>query len=135
MPVYDLIKLRNNFILINMKHYKVGDRIFYECFDGSIESSIVIDIKEESYLDDRERKHPYQWLILWKDGNCSSGIEDYNCLSPSNPKCRELAKKFAKFDKQKDSIMNSLLNILSPWEKEIQEQIIELLKIQLKVNR
>jgi len=118
-----------------MKNYKIGDRIFYECnSDGCIYSKIVIDIKEELYLDDKGRKHPYQWLTLWRDGNCSSGIENYNCLSPSNPKCRELARKFAKFDKQKDSIMDSLLNILSPWGEEIQEQIIELLKIQLKAE-
>lgn len=117
-----------------MKNYKIGDRVFYKCFDESIKSSIVIDVKEESYLDDKGRKHPYQWLTLWRDGNCSSGIENYNCLSPSNPKCRELAKKFAKFDKQKDSIIDSLLNILSPWGKETQKEIIELLKTQLKVE-
>ena len=117
-----------------MKNYKIGDRVFYECYDGSVGSSIVIAIKAESYLDDRGREHPYQWLELWRDGNCSSGIEDYNCLSPSNPKVKELAKKFAKFDKQKDSIMDSLLNILSPWEKETQKEIIDLLKIQLKVE-
>lgn len=115
-----------------MKNYKVGDRIFYEYVDdGSIGSSIVIDIEEEFYLDDRGRKHPYQWLTLWRDGSCSSGIEDYNTLSPNNPKVRELAKKFAKFDKQKDSVMNSIMNILSPWEKEIQEEIFELLKLLL----
>ena len=117
-----------------MKNYKIGDRVFYECYDGSIGSSIVIAIKAESYLDDRGREHPYQWLELWRDGNCSSGIEDYNCLSSNNPKVKEPAKKFAKFDKQKDSIMNSLLNILSPWGKETQKEIIELLKIQLKVE-
>lgn len=115
-----------------MKKYKVGDRIFYESYpDGNVYSEIVIDVREESYLDDRGRKHPYQWLTLWRDGNCSSGIENYNCLSPSNPKVKELAKKFAKFDKQKDSVMDSIMNILSPWEKEIQEEIFELLKLQL----
>ena len=113
-------------------NYKVGDRVFYESYsDGRIYSEIVIDIKEESYFDDRGRKHPYQFLILWRDGSCSSGIEDYNTLSPNDPKIKELVKKFAKFDKQKDSIMESLLNIFSPWEKEIQNEILELLKIQL----
>lgn len=112
--------------------YKIGDRIFYECnSDGRIYSEIVIDVEENFYFDSRGRKHPYQWLTLWRDGNCSSGIEDYNTLSPNDPKVKELAKKFAKFDKQKDSIMESLLNILSPWEKEIQEEILELLKMQL----
>ena len=118
-----------------MKTYKVGDRIFYECYDGSIESSIVIDIRNESYLDDRGREHPYQWLTLWRDGNCSSGIENYNCLSPNDPKVKELTKKFAKFDKQKDSIMDSIMNIFSPWEKEIQEEIFELLKMKIDASK
>lgn len=112
--------------------YKVGDRIFFEAeYDDLIHSEIVIEVTEEFYLDSRGRKHPYQWLTLWREDNCSSGIEDYNCLSPSNPKVKELAKKFAKFDKQKDSIMDSIMNILSPWDKEIQEEILELLKLQL----
>lgn len=115
-----------------MKNYKIGDRIFYESYpDGRVYSEIVIDVKEDFYFDDRGRKHPYQWLTLWRDGNCSSGIENYNCLSPNNPKVKELAKKFAKFDKQKDSVIDSIMNILSPWEKEIQEEIFELLKLQL----
>ena len=117
-----------------MKKYKPGDRVFYECYDGSIESSIVIDIRSESYLDDRRRKHPYQWLTLWREGNCSSGIENYNCLSPNDPKVKELAKKFAKFDKQKDSIMDSLLIIFSPWEEEIQKEIIDLLKTKINYD-
>ena len=109
--------------------YKIGDRIFYESYsDGRIYSEIVIDVEEKSYLDDRGRKHLYQWLTLWRDGNCSSGIENYNCLSLNDPKVKELVKKFAKFDKQKDSVMDSIMNILSPWEKEIQEEIFELLK-------
>lgn len=115
-----------------MKKYKVGDRIFYECdSDGCIYSEIVIDVEETFYIDDKGKKIPYQWLTLWRDGNCSSGIENYSCLSPNDPKVKELVKKFAKFDKQKDSIMNSIIDILSPWEKEIQEEIIELLKSRL----
>ncbi len=113
-------------------NYKVGDRIFYEGdYDRRIYSDIVIDIEDKYYLDNKEKKIPYQFLILWRDGSCSSGIENYNCLSPNDPKVKELVKKFAKFDEQKDSIMESLLNILSPWEKEIQEEILELLKMQL----
>lgn len=119
-----------------MKKYKVGDRIFYECdSDGRIYSEIVIEVKEEFYLDDRGRKHPYQWLTLWRDGNCSSGIENYSCLSPNDPKVKELAKKYEKFDKQKDSIMESLLNILSPWGKEIQGEIMELLKLKINASK
>lgn len=120
---------------LKMKKYKVGDRIFYECdSDGRIYSEIVIDVEETFYIDNRG-KIPYQWLTLWREGNCSSGIENYSCLSPNDPKVKELVKKFAKFDKQKDSIMKSLLNILSPWEKEIQEEIIELLKLKIDASK
>ena len=118
-----------------MKNYKIGDRIFYKSYcDGCIYSKIVIDVEEKFYFDEKGKKIPYQWLTLWRDGNASTGIENYSCLSPNNPKVKEIAKKFAKFDKQKDSIMDSLLNILSSWGKEIQEEIIELLKIQLKAE-
>ena len=117
-----------------MKNYKVGDRIFYECFDGSIGTNVIIDIKDDFYFDDRDREIHYQWLTTWRDGNCSASIESYRCLSPGNPKCRKLSKKYRKFDKQKDSIIDSIIDILSPWGKEIQEEIIELLKIQLKAE-
>lgn len=115
--------------------YKIGDRVFYESCDGSIKSSIVIDIKKEPYLDDRGREHFYQWLTLWRDGNCSIGIENYSCISPNDPKCKELAEKYAKFNKQKDSIIDSIMDILSPWEKEIQEEIIELLKLKIDASK
>lgn len=119
-----------------MKNYKVGDRIFYECdSDGCIYSEIVIEVKDEFYIDDKGKKIPYQWLTLWRDGNCSSGIENYSCLSSTDPKVKELAKKFARFDKQKDSIIESLLNIFSPWEKEIQEEIMELLKLKINASK
>lgn len=116
--------------------YKVGDRIFYEYYnDSTIGSSIVIEVKDESYLDDRGRKRPYQWLTLWRDGNCSSGIESYNCLSPNDPKVKELAKRYAKFDKEKDSIINSIMKIISPFDKDIQKDIIDLLKVQINYDR
>lgn len=118
----------------HLKNYKVGDRIFYECYDGTIETDTIIEIKDEFYIDDKGKKIPYQWLTLWRDGNCSSGIEDYNTLSPRDPKCKELVKRFSKFDKQKDEILNSLCDIISPWDKCIQEEILKLLNIKLNEN-
>lgn len=118
-----------------MKTYKVGDRIFYECFNGSIETAIVIKVRKESYIDDNGKKIPYSWLITYEteNGRFSTGIEDYNCLSINNPKCKELAAKYKKFDKKKDTIINSILTIMSPWEKNIQSEIINLLKLKLNV--
>lgn len=114
-----------------MKEYKVGDRIFYEFSDGSIESDIVIDIKDDFYFDEHNKEIHYQWLTTWRDGNCSTGIESYNCLAPDNPKCKELFKKYRKFDKQKDSIISSIMDILSPWETMIQKDIIKLLETKI----
>ena len=111
------------------KKYKVGDRIFYECYDGSVNTSIVIDIKDRSYTTDRGKEIPYQWLVFWRDDNYSSGIESYNCLSPNNPKCKSLAQQFARFDKKKDEVIDSIIEIMSPWESKIQLEIIDTLKL------
>lgn len=116
------------------KKYKVGDRIFYECCDGSVNTDIIIDIEDTSYINDRGKEVSYQWLTLWRDGNVSSGIEDYNCLSPSNPKCRSLVQQFAKFDKKRDDVIGSIVEIMSPWDKNIQEEIMKLLKVKLSLE-
>lgn len=113
------------------KKYKIGDRIFYELYDGSIGTDIIIDIEDKSYITDRGKEIPYQQLIVWRDGKASSGIEDYNCLSPSNPKCKSLAQQFAKFDKKRNEVINSIVEIMSPWDKRIQKDIVKLLKVKL----
>ena len=115
------------------RKYKVGDRIFFEHTDGTIDTAIVLKITEESYIDDKGRDVPYQWLTMWESesGKTSCGIEDYCCLSASNPKCKELAIKYEKFDKKKDKIIHSILEIMSPWESKIQSEIIDTIKLKL----
>jgi hypothetical protein len=81
------------------KKYKVGDRIFFEYYDGSIGSKIVQDIKPESYVDDNGRTINYDMLITWESGNCSSGTEDYNTLPLSDPRVKALMKQFKEQDK------------------------------------
>jgi len=118
------------------KKYKVGDRIFYKCWDGSIETDIVIKVQDEVYEVgsgwDKLTPFHYQWLTLWEEGNCSTGIENYNCLPQNSPEYKEFAKKYAKFDRQKDNIINSIMKILSPWDKSIQQDILKLLEIKIK---
>ena len=112
------------------KKYKVGDRIFYECtYDNKIQSDIVLEVEDSVYQTDKGKEIKYQWLTVWREGNCSEGIENYNCLSPKDPKCAELAKAYAKFDKQKDKIIDSIMSIMAPWDQEVQRDIIKLLKI------
>ena len=117
------------------KQYKVGDRIFFERSDGSIESAIVIKVTKAFYLDDKGKEIPYFWLTTWEseDGRTSCGIEDYNCLSENDPRCKELVAKYKKFDNQRENIINSILKIMSPWESGIQSEIIDLLNIKLHI--
>ena len=116
------------------RKYKIGDRIFYDCIDGSTEAAIIQDIEEESYIDDKGKEIPYQWLILDKNenGKCTIGIEDYSCLSPNNPKYKTLAKKYKIFDEHKDDIIHAIMEIISPFDKCVQEEIVELLKLKIK---
>lgn len=84
------------------RDYKVGDRIFYDEYpSGKVCTDIVKRVEEESYLDDKGKEIPYKWLIVWESGNCSSGIEDYNCLPYSGPRVKDLIKKYKRFDKEK----------------------------------
>lgn len=86
------------------KKYKVGDRIFFEYYDGTIGTKTVIDIKPESYVDDNGRTINYDMLITWKSGNFSSGTEDYNTLPLSDPRVKALMKELKKQDECADII-------------------------------
>lgn len=86
------------------KEYKVGDRIFYEYYDGTVGTAIVLDIKPRSYVDDNGRTINYNMLITWKSGNCSSGTEDYNTLPYSDPRVKALMKELKKQDECADII-------------------------------
>lgn len=119
---------------MSRKEYKVGDRIFYECYpSGEVGTAIIKRIENKSYRDDNGKEIPFKWLILQESGSYSVGIEDYNCLPYNNPRVKELIKKYKKFDKEKDNIVESIVEILSPYDKSIQEEVIELIKIKLRI--
>lgn len=86
------------------KKYKVGDRIFYEYYDGTVGTATVLEINQESYVDDNGRTINYDMLITWKSGNCSSGTEDYNTLPYSDPRVKALMKELKKQDECADII-------------------------------
>ena len=88
------------------KNYKVGDRIFFEYYDGTIGTAIVLEKKPESYIDDKGRTINYDMLITWKSGsgNCCSGTEDYNTLPLSDPRVKALKKELKKQDEFADEI-------------------------------
>ena len=68
---------------------KVGDRIYYEYYDGTIGTSIVTKIEPRTYWDNNGKRFDYNMLFT---GPCSA-IEDYNTLAPSNPKVRAYIKE------------------------------------------
>ena len=86
------------------KKYKVGDRIFFEYYDGTIGTEIVLEIEPKSYVNDNGRTINYNMLITWKSGNCSSGIEDYNTLPYSDPRVKALMKELKKQDEFTDIV-------------------------------
>ena len=86
------------------KKYKVGDRIFFEYYDGTVGTAIVLEIEPKSYVDDNGKTVNYDMLITWKSGNCSSGTEDYNTLPYSDHRVKELMKELKKQDELADII-------------------------------
>ena len=70
------------------RNIKVGDRIYYECFDNTIETAIVTKIEPRIYWENGKR---YNFNML------STGpytvIEDYNTLASSNPKVKAYIKE------------------------------------------
>lgn len=70
------------------RNIKVGDRIYYECYDGTIGTSIVTKIEPRTYCDNGKRSD-YNMLFTGPH-TC---IEDYNTLAPSNPKVKAYIKE------------------------------------------
>lgn len=117
------------------KDYKVGDRIFYETYpDNEVCTAIVKRVEDNFYLSDNNREIPFKWLVLWEDGNCSSGIEDYSCLPNNDQRVKKLAKKFKDFDKNKEDIVNSIYERVSQYDKLAQIELIDLLKIKFNIE-
>jgi hypothetical protein len=110
-----------------MRHreYKPGDRIFYKCFDGTIETDIVLEVKDSSYRDDNGKVVPFKWLVVDEH----SGIEDYNCLSYNSPEVKELRKQYNSFDKAKPKLIAAISKILSPYSKDLQESLLKELEV------
>lgn len=69
------------------KNRKVGDRIYWEYSDGDgIGSGVIKEVKTDTYLNAQGKEVPFNDYITYKEHNCISGIEDYNCLAKSDKK-------------------------------------------------
>ena len=92
------------------KEIKVGDRIYFEYLDGSIGSSIVMDIQPDNSTD------YYGNPILFN--RLKTGphevIEDYNTLAPSNPKVKAYIKEMRA---KREALVNEALMFALPDRK------------------
>ena len=79
---------------------KIGDRVFWLYLDDTVGSGTIIDIADDSYIDDEGSIVDYQkYEIANDDPDLGSGvIEDYNCLDESDERVIEYLKTFREKD-------------------------------------
>ena len=93
---------------------KVGDRIYYECYDNTIGSAIVTKIEPRTYWDNGKR---YDFNMLFTGPH--SVIEDYNTLAPSNPKVRAYIKEVKA---KRKALINEALMFAYPDRKDFSKE-------------
>lgn len=87
------------------KKHKVGDRIFYEHVDGTIGTAIVLEVIQNTYIDDNNNPIRYDELVTCKSSkHFQESIEDYNTLPYSDPRVKELMKELKKQNEFADEI-------------------------------
>ena len=91
------------------RNIKVGDRIYYECYDETIGTSIVTRIEPRTYLGNGKE---YDYNMLYT-GPCTA-IEDYNTLAPSNPKVKAYIKEMKA---KRKALINEALMFAYPDRK------------------
>lgn len=95
------------------KKYKVGDRIFFDKYDGTIGSDIVLDIIPKSYIDDNGEEVKFNQLVTYKSEHITCICEDYNTLPYSDPRVKALMKEFKKQDRFANLLRDFVLIHLS----------------------
>ena len=80
------------------KKYKVGDRIFFEYYDGTVGTATVLEIIPDTYTDENNKLIHYDKLVTYKGEHFKEQIEDYETLPLSDPRVKELQKQLAKQD-------------------------------------
>ena len=91
------------------RNIKVGDRIYYECYDGEIGSAIVTEIELQTYWDYGKK---FDYNMLYTGPNTC--IEDYNTLAPSNPKVKAYIKEMKA---KREALINEALMFAYPDRK------------------
>lgn len=83
------------------KEIKVGDRIYFECYDGHIDSAVVKKIARDFYVRNGKK---YEFNMLYTSPNTT--IEDYFVLSPLDPKVQAYIRETK--DKKKNIVHEAL---------------------------
>ena len=96
------------------RNIKVGDRIYYECYDNTIGSAIVTKIEPRTYWDNGKR---YDFNMLFT--GLHSVIEDYNTLAPSNKKVRAYIKEVKA---KRKALINEALMFAYPDRKDFSKE-------------
>ena len=96
------------------RNIKVGDRIYYECYDNTIGSAIVTKIEPRTYWDNGKR-HDFNMLSL----GLHTCIEDYNTLAPSNHKVKAYIKEVRT---KREALLNEALMFAYPDRKDFSKE-------------
>lgn len=91
------------------RNVKVGDRIYYEYYDGNIGTSIVTKIEPRTYWNNGKR---FDYNMLFTGPH--SAIEDYNTLAPSNCKVKTYIKEVKS---KREALINEALVFAYPDKK------------------
>lgn len=106
------------------KKYKVGDRIFFEYYDGTVGTRIVLEIEPRSYVENGKTIN-YDILITYKNGShFKEAIEDYSTLPYSDPRVKEFQKQLAKQDSLAQDIRNWIINKCDTYPDYYNNEII-----------
>ena len=97
------------------RNIKVGDRIYYECFDNTIGTAIVTKIEPRTYDWDNGKRYNFNMLSTGP----YTAIEDYNTLSPSNPKVKAYIKKMKA---KRKTLINEALMFAYPDKKDFSKE-------------
>lgn len=98
-------------VVARPKKRKVGDRIFYENYNGEIETCLIKDIRVETsrqgmFGEPLKGNSVFRYYV-YKTGKYTS-IEDYNCLSETDERVKE-------FCKDKKFITSDFVDELRKW--------------------
>lgn len=98
------------------KNRKIGDRVFFDCYNGTISSTVITNITDESYIEDG-KTYNYK---MYETGP-TSAIEDYNCLPDTDPRVIEYKKK----NKDVFNLEKKIRNLLNKYSgQDIDKQIV-----------